>query len=187
MGWQQQRSVPLCPSPLSVVQRPRRDGAHLLFKQRAQFERSVRMVFGMRSDQAVACRAAILALFIACCAGGNQRSLSLFDPPEFHLPPHPPGAALMSDKFVELPLSAYGDYPSPLTPGSVLMLNTHFQETALPAFIEWPQSQDVFFQSQSFTWEVWVYPFPNQAIGSSILGNLLVGPPLQPCSVSLRY
>jgi hypothetical protein len=128
----------------------------------------------MRIDQVAACRAAIFALFIACCAGSNQRSLSLFDPPEFYLPPHPPGAALMSDKFKELPLSAYWDYPSPLAPGSVLMLNTYFQETALPAFVEWPQSQDVFFQSQSFTWEVWVYPFPNQVIGSSILGNLCV-------------
>lgn len=136
----------------------------------------------MKTIHVVACRAALFALFVSCCSGSNQRSLSLFDPPEFHLPPHPPGAALMSDKFTELPLSAYGDYPSPLTPGSVLMLNTHFQETALPAFVEWPQSQDVLFQHQSFTWEVWVYPFPNQAIGCSIIGNLFVGPLLPPLS-----
>ena len=133
-------------------------------------------VFSMRTDWAAARRFVLCALLVASCAASNQRSLSLFDPPEFYLPPHPPGAALMSDKFTELPLSAYGDFPSPLTPGSVLMLNTYFQETALPAFVEWPQSQDVFFQSQSFTWEVWVYPFPNQVIGSSILGNLFVGP-----------
>ncbi len=139
----------------------------------------------MKMGQASACRAAIFALFIACCACNNQRSLSLFDPPEFYLPPRPPGAALMSDKFKELPLSAYWDYPSPLTPGSVLMLNTYFQETALPAFVEWPQSQDVFFQSQSFTWEVWVYPFPNQVIGSSILGNLSVARVLR-CSCFAR-
>jgi hypothetical protein len=130
------------------------------------------LAFFMRTHHAAAHRAALFVLFLAFCSGMNQRSLSLFDPPEFYLPPHPPGAALMSDKFAELPLSAYGDYPSPLTPGSVLMLNTYFEETALPAFVEWPQSQDVFFQSQSFTWEVWVYPFPNQAIGASILGNL---------------
>ena len=137
----------------------------------------------MRNIRAVAdaaVRAAIFLLLIACCSCSNQRSLSLYDPPEFFLPPHPPGAALMSDKFRQLPLSSYGDYPSPLTPGSVLMLNTYFQETSLPAFVEWPQSQDVFFQSQSFTWEVWVYPFPNQVIGSSILGNLCVPRSLPP-------